>query len=153
MAGDLLYMIYEGLTEKEMPDLDALLAIDVLSWKRLDSRCDVKLASAIEAAIRRERPFLAPTIPGPSLLRMLTERLLDTPAIRSVAELGALLLELDGLMQGYAGQREELPIDPRIASHFQLAWWTPAQTYRWFGNRVGFKDYMLDYIRWAAWRP
>ena len=153
MADDLLFMIYEGLAETEMPDLNALLAIDVMNWKRLDSRCDVKIASALEAAVRRERPFLAPTIPGPPLLRMLAERLLDTPAIRAVASHADLLLELDEAMHGYVGRREELPIDPRVARHFQLSWWTENQTYRWFGNRLGFKDYMLDYIRWAAWRP
>ncbi len=153
MADDLLFMIYEGLAEKEMPDLNALLAVDIMSWKRLDSRCDVKIASALEAMVRRDRPFKAPTIPGLPLLRILTERLLDTPAIRAVVSHADLLLELDELMRGYVGRREELPLDPRVARHFQLSWWTENQTYRWFGNRLGFKDYMLDYMRWAAWRP
>ena len=153
MADDMLFMIYEGLAEKEMPDLNALLAIDVMNWKRLDSHCDIKIASALEMSLRRERPFLAPTIPGPPLLQMLAERLLDTPAIRAVVSHADLLLELDELMYAYVGRREELPIDPRVARHFGLSWWTEDQTYRWSGNRLGFKDYILDYIRWAAWRP
>lgn|GEM_PF-1002698 len=153
MNDDLLYMIYNGHAEQEMPDLNALLAIDVLNWKRLDARCDVKLASALESSLRRERPFMAPTIPGPALLRMLAERLLDTPAIRDVASHADLLLELDDIMSGYVGRREELPIHPSVAAHFQLSWWREDQTYRWYGNRWGFRDYILDYIRWAAWRP
>ena len=153
MADDLLYTIYEGMTEKEMPNLDALLAVDVMNWKRLDARCDVKLAPYLEQAVRTERPFAAPTIPGGDLIRALATRLLDTPVLHAQAPQADVLAELGTLMEGYIGRREELPIHPLVGRHFQPAWWAPAQTYRWFGNRFSFKDYTLDYIKWTQWRP
>ncbi len=153
MADDLLYMIYEGMTEKEMPNLDALLAMDVMNWKRLDARSDVKLAAYMQKSIHKERVFNAPTIPGPALLRALTERLLASPAVHAHATQTDLLSDLDAVTEGFVGRREELPIHPLVARHFNLAWWSPDHIYRWHANRVSFKDYILDYIRWAAWRP
>jgi hypothetical protein len=153
MAEDLLHIIYEGTTEKEMPNLDALLAVDIMNWKRIDSRCDVKLAAYMQAAIRRERVFNAPTIPGPALLRALAERLLDWPSLQVYATRDALLADLDAVTQGFTGRREELPIHPAIAKHFGLAWWQPGHKYRWHANSLTFEEYIADYIRWTVWRP
>ena len=146
MPDDILYLVYEGMAEKEMPDLDAMLATDITNWRRLDGRCDVTLADHLERRIRVERLFAAPNIPGGDLIRALAERLLDMPVINALAPRADVLAELDALMRGYVGHREELPVHPLVARHFQLAWWSPSVTYRWFGNRLGFKDYILDYI-------
>ena len=153
MADDMLYLIYEGLADKEMPDLDALLAMDVMNWKRLDARSDIKIAAAMQKAVRQERLFMAPTFPGPALKRLLVEQLLDMPLLHAIANRADLLADLDRLMEGYVGRAEELPVYPAVARHFGFAWWNPEQRYRWHGNRVGFREYILDYIRWAAWRP
>jgi hypothetical protein len=64
-----------------------------------------------------------------------------------------LLADLDAVMEGYVGPRQELPVHPLIARHFKLAWWSPNQMYRWHGNRMTHRDYILDYIKWAPWRP
>ena len=153
MADDMLHVIYDGTIEKEMPNLDALLAVDVMNWKRLDSRADVKLAAYLQAAVRHERVFNAPTIPGPALLRALAERLLDCPSMQAFATHDALATDLEAVTQGFAGRREELPIHPRIAKHFGLGWWKPGHKYRWHANSVTFEEYIAHYIRWAAWRP
>lgn len=153
MADDLLYVIYEGMSEKEMPSLDALLAVDIMNWKRLDARANVKLAPYMEKAIRTERVFNAPTIPGPALLRALAERLLDIPEVHAHTTRADIMADLDRLMEGFVGRREELPIHPKVAKHFKLAWWNPDHIYRWHANSVSFNDYIVDYIRWAAWRP
>jgi len=153
MADDLLYVIYEGMAAKEMPNLDALIAADTMNWKRLDSRADIKLAPYLQAAFRRERVFNAPSIPGPALLRAIAERLLDSPSLYAYAPRETLKAELDAITQGFTGRREELPIHPHVAQHFELAWWRPGQKYRWHANSLTFEAYILDYIRWAAWRP
>lgn len=153
MADQLIFTNYERMAETEMPNLDALLAADVMHWKRMDSRCDVKLTPYLQRSIREERPFLSPITPGPALLRALAERLLDWPVITTEVDRAEPLTDLDAAMEGYTGRREELPIHPRIARHFGLTWWHPELTYRWHGDRLSFQDYILNYIRWAAWRP
>ncbi len=153
MADDLLPVIYDGLAQKEMPDLDALLAMDAMNWKRLDSRADVKLAPYLQAAVRRDRVFNAPTIPGPALMRVLAERLLDCPVLNAHLPADVRVADLDTATQGFTGRREELPIHPAIAAHFGLAWWKPGHRYRWHANSTTFEEYIVDYIRWTAWRP
>ena len=54
LADGLLCVIYDGLAEKEMPNLDALLAVDIMSWKRLDARSDVKLATYLQQALHAD---------------------------------------------------------------------------------------------------
>jgi hypothetical protein len=61
--------------------------------------------------------------------------------------------ELDFLLTGYLGRREELPIHPQVAQRLGLAWWHPGMRYRWQGNRWTFEDYVLRTIRWTPWRP
>ena len=153
LADDLLYMTYEGMSEKERPNLDALLAVDVMNWKRLDARANVKLAAYLQKAIRSERIFNAPTIPGPGLLRAIAERILDIPELHAYAASTDVMADLDRVTEGFVGRREELPIHPQVAKHFKLAWWSPDHVYRWHANSLTFKDYIVDYIRWAGWRP
>jgi len=149
MSDDALFALYEAAGARDMPDLDALLAADVADWERLDGQSDIALAAFLKNNFRVERLFLAPSVPGPALLRALAERLLAFPLPGGDVPAA----DLDTVMEGYMGPREELPVHPAVASHFGLAWWHPDLSYRWFGNRLPFRDYMLGYMRWAAWRP
>ena len=153
LSDALLFERYETSAAREMPDLDALLANDIAAWERMDERCDIGIAAFVADECRRQRLFLAPSVPGPALLRALAERLLALPLPECDVALAELAGDLDTVMEGYRGPREELPVHPAVASHFGLAWWHPDLTYRWFGNRLSFRDYTLGYMRWAAWRP
>ena len=59
----------------------------------------------------------------------------------------------DALLDGYVGRRMEVPVDPAVARHFGLAWWSPDTAYAWLGNRRTRAEYLSDYMRWAPWRP
>ncbi len=153
ITNDVVLMIYESMVEREMPNLDAALAADIEAWRAMDARCDIKLADRMAAQFRANRLFIAPTVPGAALLRELAVRLLAWPPVRGRLDPAAVVTDLDRLLEGYVGRREELPIHPRVARHFQLGWWREDIIYRWANNRYGFRDYVIDYIRWAPWRP
>ena len=141
------------MTDKEMPDLDALLALDRADWRKLDSTQDVKVMDFIVKNLSRHRLFFAPQFPTGELLRHIIVQLLASSPIEALCEPAKLLQDLDFLLTGYLGRREELPIHPRVARHFSLAWWKPDMRYRWYSNRWTFEEYALRYIRWTPWRP
>jgi hypothetical protein len=73
--------------------------------------------------------------------------------VRDNASAEKLSAELDDLLVGSVGPQEEVPVHKRIASHFNLIWWSPDMRYRWANNRRTHREYTLDYIRWGQWRP
>jgi Polysaccharide biosynthesis enzyme WcbI len=152
LGADVVRVFYDSMVQAEMSGLEPALALDLETWRKLDARCDIKLVDWMGKRFRNQRLFLAPTIPAGALVRELALRLLE--AAHGVGIPGApVAAELDRLMEGYIGLREELPINPRVARHFQLAWWHEDMTYLWHDNRYSFWDYMIDYITWAPWRP
>jgi hypothetical protein len=80
-------------------------------------------------------------------------QLLGGSRIAALCDPAMLRQELDFLLTGYLGRREELPIHPQVAQRLGLAWWHPGMRYRWQGNRWTFEDYVLRTIRWTPWRP
>lgn len=152
MPDDVVYLMYESMSEAAMTNLDAVLAADLAAWKLLDSRNDIRIADFLQRNFRHKRLFIAPTVPARAVVRELIDRLVALPAIHALIDASELTGDLDQLMEGYGGQREEVPIHPGVGRHFQLAWWSPEMRYRWHNNRYGFRDYIIDYIRWAPWR-
>jgi len=153
LPDDIVQLSYVSMTEKEMPDLDALLAADRAAWLELDAAHDVKVADFIVENLRRYRLFFAPLFPTGELLRHMVMQLVAGSPIESLCNRVKLRQELDFLLTGYLGRREELPIHPHVARHFGLVWWQPGMRYRWFGNHWTFEEYALHYIRWTPWRP
>jgi hypothetical protein len=153
MSDDMLFLMYESMSEKDMPELTALLAVDIARMEKAETNCDVKIAAFVQRNFRHKRLFLAPIVPGRALVREIVDRLLDTPTMRELTANAQLPDQLDSLMEGYIGRREEVPIHPLVARRLELAWWAPNLQYRWFNNRRGYKEYIVDYIRWLQWRP
>jgi len=153
LPDDVMILAYESMAEKEVPNLDAYLEADVDAWRRLDAANDVQVADFIVDNFRRQRLFCAPPHATPALLRHMIDQLVATPAIEAAADPTALRREIDFVMAGWVGCREELPVHPHVARHFDLSWWQPDMHYRWFGNEWTFEQYALDYIRWNPWRP
>lgn len=153
LPDDIMQLSYLTMSEKEMPDLDGLLAADRTAWVKLDAAHDVKVADFIVENFRRYRLFFAPPFPTGELLRHMVVQLLAGSPIESLCDPAQLRQELDFLLTGYLGRRQELPIHPDVARRFHLAWWQPGMRYRWFGNRWTFEEYALRYIRWTPWRP
>jgi hypothetical protein len=137
----------------ELPDLDALFAVDLAAWRTSDQTFDVKIADFVEQTCRTERPFSSPVVRGPIMLRHYAQQLLNTPRIRALADPGGVAAELDALLSAYIGTRQELPVNPLVARHFDLAWWSPDMRYRLGGNRQTFREYVIDYLRWCPWLP
>ena len=135
-----MQLSYLSMTEKEMPDLDALLALDRAAWRKLDATQDVKVMEFILKNIGRDRLFFAPPFPTGELLRHIIVQLLAGSPIEALCEPTKLRQDLDFLLTGYLGRREELPIHPRVARHFGLTWWKPDMRYRWYSNRWTFEE-------------
>jgi hypothetical protein len=153
MPDEMLYLMYEMAADGDAVDLDALFQDDLKRWRAGDRKTDVRLAGFIESHIATSRLFMAPNFIGADLLRAIAERIiLDLPGFM-VADPAALSAELDFLLDGYAGGRNELPVHRRVAEHFGLSWWSPGMQYRWQNNLRTYREHVLDTIRWAGWRP
>jgi hypothetical protein len=153
LGDDLLFLMYEAATNKEPLDPDALFAAEVAGWQRADAQSDVRLAAFIEARFRSDRLFLSPDRVGPVVLREMVLQVLDDPMVRDVAGPEVMVRELDTVLEGFTGRREEVPVHPRVARHFGLSWWSPDMKYRWMNNLMSHRDYILNYIKWTPWRP
>lgn len=153
LPDDIMQLSYQSMTEKEIPGLDVLLSADRAAWRKLDSTHDVKVADFIVENFRRYRLFFAPPYPTGELLRHIVVQLLTGSPIEALCDPAKLRRELDFLLTGYIGRREELPIHPLVARRLELAWWQPDMRYRWHSNHWTFEQYVLRYIRWTPWRP
>ncbi len=153
LPDDVMLLLYQSMTETEMPDLEALLDVDRASWRHLDATHDVQLADFIVENLRRYRLFFAPTIPTGEILRHVVLQLVAGSPVEALCEPAKLRRDLDFLLTGYIGRCEELPIDPRVARRLGLAWWDPGMRYRWHSNRWTFEEYALRCIKWTPWRP
>jgi hypothetical protein len=153
LPDDVLYLTYDMAANADQTDLDEVFGDDMRRWRAEGRKSDLQLANFIEDHLSEMRLFAAPNRPGPALMREIVAQILDDIFVRDIAGSDTILAELDELLEGYRGWREELPVHSRIAKHFKLSWWSPDMTYRWFNNRNTHRDYILDYIKWTQWRP
>ena len=153
LPDDVLFDAYMELSQREMPDLDALLARDIALWHEADTGRDVTLADFIEANFRQRPIFTTPSVTTSSVTCHLAWQLMMRSPLGERLRQDAWQERFQRLTRGYVGWCEELPIHPIVARHFQLQYWTDDLTYRWFNNRFTFRDYILSYIRWLPWLP
>ena len=153
LPDDVTYLMYEMAATQEVVDFEEIYANDLRRWRAEGRKSDLRLARFIEHHLSTSRLFIAPNRVGPVLLREMVDQLLDDVLVRDVATPETLAAELDALLDGYTGWREEVPIHKRAADHFNLAWWSPDTKYRWGNNLRTYREYVLDYIRWVQWRP
>jgi hypothetical protein len=124
MGEDVLYLMYEAATNTDPVDLDALFAVDRDLWRRQDEQSGITLAPFITAHFRTERMFISPDRIGPALLRQMVWQILHDPLVHDIVGPEVGTAELDALLEGHTGRREELPVHPRVARHFALSWWS-----------------------------
>ncbi len=153
MTDDVVYLMYEMAADQDPIDLDALFAEDMRRCLTYDRKTDMKLADCIESRMRSERVFMSPDHTGPVLLRAMLDQVLGRLPPEIAADPAVLAAELDFLLDGYAGWRNELPVHRRVAEHFGLAWWSPDFRYCWQNNKRTYREHVLDSIAWVAWRP
>jgi Polysaccharide biosynthesis enzyme WcbI len=152
LPDDVLYTMYEMSAEQELLDLDEIFADDLRRWRAEGRKTDMQLADFIERHISASRVFIAANRVGPPLMREMVDQVLDDGLVRDVATPETLSRQLDALLEGYLGGQEEIPINKRVAEHFNLSWWSPDMTYRWMNNLRTHRDHILDTIKWAQWR-
>jgi|GEM_PF-2140260 len=153
MTDEALFDTYMEATEAAPLDLDALYAADLARWRADDAVCDVRLASFIDSHFQERCLFTTPHERDTPIVREIVRRLIDALADMGAADAEALYASLDRLLSGWRASKHAVPIHPRIARHFQLAWWSPDMRYRMMGNEFTFRDYILRYIRWSPWLP
>lgn len=153
LPDDVLFDAYMEMSQREMPDLDVLLAKDTAHWREADTGRDVALADFIESNFRRRSIFTTPSVTSGTVTCHLAWQLMIQSPLGHRLRQAEWREKFQRLTTGYVGTREELPIHPIVARHFQLEYWTEDMTYRWFDNRWSFKDYILNYIRWLPWLP
>jgi hypothetical protein len=152
MPDDVVYLMYDMTAAQDPMDLDEIYANDLRRWRAEGRKTDMQLANFIESHLATDRVFVASNLPGPLLLREMVDQVLDDGMLRDLVDPATLAAELDILLDGYAGQQEEIPIHSRVASHFGLAWWSADFKYRWMNNLRTHREYILDYIKWVQWR-
>lgn len=153
LPDDVTYLMYEMSAEQETLDLEELFASDLRRWRAEARKTDMHLANFIEQNIGTSRLFIAPNRVGPALLREMVNQVLDDAMVRDIVSEETLSAELDILLEGFVGWQEEVPVHKRVASHFQLSWWSPDMKYRWWNNLRTHREHILDTIRWVQWRP
>ncbi|HEX4365490.1 MAG TPA: WcbI family polysaccharide biosynthesis putative acetyltransferase [Rhodopila sp.] len=153
LPDDVIYLMYEMSARQEAVDFEEIYANDLRRWRAEGRKSDLRLADFIERHLGTSRLFIAPNRVGPVLLREMVDQFLDDALVRDIATPETLAAELDALLEGYAGWQQEVPIHKRVADHFNLAWWSPDTKYRWENNLRTHREHILDYIRWAQWRP
>jgi hypothetical protein len=152
MPDDVVYLAYDMAVENEPLDLDAAFAREIRHMRREEAAADIRMANFIQYHLSTDRLFLTPYLPGPRLILEVMTGILDLPEVHMIASAAAVRRELNALLQGFVPWDVELPVHARVARHFDLRWWTPDMTYRWFNNHRTLRQYILDYIRWVPWR-
>ncbi len=151
LTDDALFDLYMELTEAEPLDLDALYAADVARWEAEDTGRDVHLAPFLQAHFRDTMLFAGPQERCAPIVTEVARQLLATPALRQICDLETAVGGLDRLTHGWRAEDRALPVHPRVARHFGLAWWSPDQEHLLGHSRYGFRDYILRYLRWSPY--
>ena len=121
----------------QWPDLDKLFVSETARLGAKDAACTVKMSSYILKYFRRQRLFVAPLHPSDKLLAELMRRTLRAAFAtdhsvhyahveETLASLGAR--DMLGVL--------EVPVHPRVARHFDLAWYDADYRYNFFDEET-----------------
>jgi hypothetical protein len=147
-----LFDRYIDRTTRLMPDLDRRLERDMVQWRERDALCDIVVGDWIANTFRETNLFHNWShVSGAALRFLLRSLALETLAGRYVpAEL--LRGEVDCLLRDHQGQDWCcMPIHPLVAERMKLRFYDPYARYRWYANEWTFQEYIVNYIRWAAY--
>lgn len=149
LTDDALFDMYMELTEAAPLDLDALYRDDLARLLAEDAGLDVQMASFVADRFHHEMLVAAPHERCTPIVKEVARQLLGTPILREICDLDIALAGLDRLTIGWRAHNRALPVHPRVARHFDLAWWRPDRLYEYGRNNFGFREYLLRYLRWS----
>jgi hypothetical protein len=151
ITDDALFDLYMEITEAAPVDLDALYAADLARWEAEDAGRDVRLAAFIDFHVRDRRLFAAPHERAAPIVIEVARQLLASPVLRQICDLETALDGLYRLTHGWRAEGRALPIHPRVARHFNLAWWSPDATYQLGANAFTFRETIVRTMRCSPW--
>ncbi len=126
-----------------MYDLDELLARSLQVERERESYAFCSLVDEVLALWRERRLFDTVNHPAPELTWMLAARLMEHLGLNAPPPLAAL--EAAGV-ELCCDPEFELPIHPRVAEHFHLAFGHAGERFRVFGKMLTFEEYMACYV-------
>ena len=123
--------------------LDRRLEMNLALQRRRDEACGFAVAGLMERHFREEPIFLTPDHPNRRIFLHVTQR--------CFARLGVpehLLARLPHLIRRSPFPQEALPVHPRLAAHFGLAWAKPETRYQfWLDGDFTFAAFIARYLR------
>ena len=122
--------------------LDRFHEINAAKARQLDLEADVKLGAFVLDSFRRERLFVTYNHPSPRMLQHMAAQLCAALGYPDV-EPALPKANKDGVGQ------IQVPVHPRIASHFGLEWFDPQMCYVYFDEQLTAQEYMLRYAGFA----
>ena len=148
LPDDALFARYMLSTSEKMPDLERRLRIDATRGRAVDALSDIKMWDWVEANFRTRKLFHTASHLTASPFGHLMKQLVEQTAVLNAADTLRIKQEIDFLLRCHRGQDNEMmPIHPLVAERLELAWYDPAEQYRWNGHEWTLRDYILKYIR------
>ena len=133
-------------------DLDRFLKIEMARFEARDAKCDVTMGSYLYERFIHERPLWTANHPTLPFLKELLRRILVAAADRADERLGSIDIDRTIASNFVLSPRGPLgvvsvPIHPKVAEHFQFAWYDPHERYQLFdGNSYDYKEYFEQLI-------
>ncbi len=123
----------------EKADLQRYYEINLAKAEQLDQRADIPFGKYVYDNFREKQLFVTRNHPSPPMLRYMRQTIydaLDVPAPES------------DLSWPSGGMGDiHVPIHPTVAEHFNLRWYDPESTYKYFSEQLTPFEY---YRRYAA---
>jgi uncharacterized protein (DUF952 family) len=140
---------YNAESNKHLPDLDRLLALEAARLKARESRCDVTISDIVFDRFRDVRLFWTVNHPTNALLQPLLERLIGASALKHPSltdiQVGKALRAFG--KYGPLGILS-VPIHPAVAEHYGLRWYDAAREVfqGWGGVSYSYDEYIRALI-------
>ncbi|MBN8929205.1 MAG: hypothetical protein BGO51_01630 [Rhodospirillales bacterium 69-11] len=139
---------YLALDVGQKVNLDRLYELVMDRQRSRDEAAGYRIADSIARHFRSEPIFLTPYHPHARIARVLAEQLFR--------QLGASRADIERMRNATLVTpfpKEELPIHPAVARHFDLQWVGPQTSYRLLNEgRFTFPEFVARYVR-VAWNP
>ncbi|MBV9785388.1 MAG: hypothetical protein JO264_16380 [Acidisphaera sp.] len=151
-SDDALFAEYLRRSAELCPDTDAAMSAYAAMLAEADARCTVGVADFILDRFTEVKLFHNDKDPAGVLLRHVALLAIIKSGLHGGPGLATVLREVSALTQGYQGLfQSQVPINPIVAQRYGVRWCDPEMRYRYGYNKLTFRDYILQYIRWRPW--
>jgi hypothetical protein len=147
---DAAFERYMQLSTDRMPDLDRRLRMDIGRWRATDELADIKETDWVLETFRDRQIFYTAGHVSALPLGRMMKQLLERTTLLTSQQIWQARLEVDLLLRRHRGQDlEVVPVHPLVAERMGLRYYDTEARHRWHGHEWTFREYTLNYIRWA----